>query len=1088
MKTKQSIQMFISALLLICVFSFAKGQSLLLPVPGSATYNGPTGYIDFTDPNNPLFVGFPSHYFENIFNPTFPGDPHSEEDLANSSEPMDEKYLGQHPMYAQTVVHDADGEIVFFIIDNNIYNRDGEAFKEIEYLDPAYLFDGMIEDHSCVFGNTDYVSNTRTFHIDGETINRALTHEYAITLHSEIVVFPISGVCNKYGLVFSFFDSDAPINSSEFFFRTIEIIDKNHVEMGLVYSLAKTYNMSYFNACNNFANRSIGISKVRTDGTYALFVNLHNTLYAFQIDNNGDLTYINSYWSGETPTVAEQVFASTNHELEICELTDVSGNPISYTIAVPYNWIPDINSSWANVYIYNVDYTTFGLNSWQRINMPKTFTGDDKDKEEIKGLEFSPSGTKLYITYYGQSHIHYFDGGLVPLCYAPEYQFSSIESDNDGNIYILGVDEVLNTIMVSKLVNSDVPNMNNWYPNVFSGTINHLFFSSEYDSFYTGTNIFPDNSKKLIMMDKIDGQNHVAFLINFWGDCCDPYNIFDWPTTDQFNQNPVWVWEPANNPFGNTNKEVIFNDDVVLPAGKQLTIKNMKLRFEEDKNFVIEQGAKLIIDESIFTNACNGMWQGIEVWGTTSASQLTPGAQGRVELKNGAVIENALDGIRNWNPDEDDTNGGIIICEDAVFKNNRRAVEFMQYHNMVNGVRFNDLSHFKNTTFVVDDDYIGPDEFYAHVSMWDVQGISFTECHFANNMTNPQFNNMLNNNGIHSIDAGYTVTGWCDVVPPQGEPCPEQYYHPSTFSGFGHAIRATSGSTTSQLLNIHRSNFSDNNYSVYVSGVQNFQCNRNNFTIGNSAGLVSQSDFAIYSTNSTGYQIEENNIISSDSPARDTWGILIDNSGPDNNQVYKNYFTDINYALVSTRMNRNQTISKYSGLQFLCNENDNSAQNIHDIYITGKSLSHGISPYQGSHAQSTGNTFSVSPANTTNGHIRNMTSHFSYYYTGAANSSNPFYPEYISGSLSRQYISSQLANPCLSNIISDGQPLTLLQKQLLNAQFDAAEMNYINVLYNYNQFIDGGNTNALLEEIQGSWSQEAWTMRNELVRYFSISF
>jgi hypothetical protein len=78
MKTKQSIQFFISALLLICVFNFAKGQSLLLPVPGSSSPTGPTGYIDFTDPGNPQFVEFPFHTF---FNGVNPGNPHSEEDL-----------------------------------------------------------------------------------------------------------------------------------------------------------------------------------------------------------------------------------------------------------------------------------------------------------------------------------------------------------------------------------------------------------------------------------------------------------------------------------------------------------------------------------------------------------------------------------------------------------------------------------------------------------------------------------------------------------------------------------------------------------------------------------------------------------------------------------------------------------------------------------------------------------------------------------------------------------------------------------------------------------------------------------------------
>lgn len=82
---------------------------MLLPVPGSATSDGPTGYIDFTDPANPQFVEFPAHSFEYIDNPGFSGNPHIEEHLANSDVPMNEKYLGHHPMYAQSVVHDADG-------------------------------------------------------------------------------------------------------------------------------------------------------------------------------------------------------------------------------------------------------------------------------------------------------------------------------------------------------------------------------------------------------------------------------------------------------------------------------------------------------------------------------------------------------------------------------------------------------------------------------------------------------------------------------------------------------------------------------------------------------------------------------------------------------------------------------------------------------------------------------------------------------------------------------------------------------------------------------------------------------------------
>ena len=220
MKTKQPIQMIISALLLICVFNFAKGQSLLLPVPGSATSDGPTGYIDFTDPGNPQFVEFPAHYFEIATN--IQGNPHLEVDLANSDVPMYEKYLGQHPMYAQSVVHDTNGEIVFFIIDYNIYNRYGEVFEDVDIMMPASLLSGYIESDANLFysstNNLLYGSEYHRFHS-------------SVLMDSRITLFPISGHCNKYGLVFSFIRHTGVDRSSDVFFRTIEIIKENQVLM-----------------------------------------------------------------------------------------------------------------------------------------------------------------------------------------------------------------------------------------------------------------------------------------------------------------------------------------------------------------------------------------------------------------------------------------------------------------------------------------------------------------------------------------------------------------------------------------------------------------------------------------------------------------------------------------------------------------------------------------------------------------------------------------------------------------------------------------------------------------------------------------
>ena len=96
---------------------------------------------------------------------------------------------------------------------------------------------------------------------------------------------------------------------------------------------------------------------------------------------------------------------------------------------------------------------------------------------------------------------------------------------------------------------------------------------------------------------------------------------------------------------------------------------------------VVRPGGKLVVDGGTLTSAChNKMWQGIEVVGDRTKKQLAQ-YQGKVELKNGAVIENALCGIRTGLREDTEyiTTGGIISAEDATFVNNCRAIEINSY-------------------------------------------------------------------------------------------------------------------------------------------------------------------------------------------------------------------------------------------------------------------------------------------------------------------------------------------------------------------------------------------------------------------------
>ena len=81
---------------------------------------------------------------------------------------------------------------------------------------------------------------------------------------------------------------------------------------------------------------------------------------------------------------------------------------------------------------------------------------------------------------------------------------------------------------------------------------------------------------------------------------------------------------------------VIDNNSVVTVTGKIKSNKNAKT--------IVPVGTKLVLDGGQMTSNGGVLWQGIEVWGNSSTHQFPVNGvygQGYLELKNGAVIENA---------------------------------------------------------------------------------------------------------------------------------------------------------------------------------------------------------------------------------------------------------------------------------------------------------------------------------------------------------------------------------------------------------------------------------------------------------------
>ncbi|MCR4825800.1 MAG: peptidase M4 family protein, partial [Bacteroidales bacterium] len=201
--------------------------------------------------------------------------------------------------------------------------------------------------------------------------------------------------------------------------------------------------------------------------------------------------------------------------------------------------------------------------------------------------------------------------------------------------------------------------------------------------------------------------------------------------------------------------------DLVIDSSRTLTVKGT-IHLSDTCSIIILPGSKLVVDGGTLTSACPGeLWQGIEVVGDRTKRQI-PQWQGTVELKNGAVIENARCGIRtglgedNWH-----TTGGIIKADSSFFINNRRAVAFLSYTNhSPAGTITDNQSSFSRCVFTVDNNNLFSQNntaFLDHVTMWEVRGVKFLGCTFSNQTSERH----QRRHAIYADDAGFKIDTYC---------------------------------------------------------------------------------------------------------------------------------------------------------------------------------------------------------------------------------------------------------------------------------------------------------------------------------------
>lgn len=565
--------------------------------------------------------------------------------------------------------------------------------------------------------------------------------------------------------------------------------------------------------------------------------------------------------------------------------------------------------------------------------------------------------------------------------------------------------------------------------------------------------------------------------------------------------------EPPSNSL-QINSNTIWNDaksieqNIHIASGATLTVKNI-LYIPSKGKIVVDRGGVLIIDGGKITNTCGNMWQGIEVWGDRTKSQLTAGAQGKVIMKNGAIIENAIDGIvtiKN-NPSGPDWSytGGVVQAKDSKFINCYKGAVLLSYHNFhpVNtSTLLPNISYFRNCEFLTTGQVNAPaNKPDAGIALYDIIGLNILGCDFKN--TSPDAaNSGIRGRGIVSYDAKFTVDDLCTST--TTIPCTS--YKRSTFDGLKQGVHANN-SNPLLAAKINHVIFSNNRLDcIYLAGMNYATVTNNDFNIDYNTPGSTTTTCGLYLDFCKYYSVQNNNFTQV-SGGNALVGIYVKDSKNGAHELYKNKFTNLWVGIMPLQNNAGEKVvggarvlNLDDGLTMHCNE---FVGNRYDIAISSPSVS---SPSSIAYVQGelvvTGpgsiepkalvrNIYSAncSPSLTENKYYIKNSTYLTKPVIHVSNQQAFTQPLPVPNSLPQQMCSDLNVNviptTVLLSFLDDCPDNTILNNSILSAKIFQLGNEVDQQKIALTNLIDGGNTISLLNAINSNMS--AGNLKNLLM-------
>lgn len=843
------------------------------------------------------------------------------ENLIPDNPPADIDYDNTIPKLSEHIEYDANGNILFFMVDGKIYNKDGYLMVENTNTNSNIDRYDFYPEKFISFAICKVPQQCDKYYIIGN---------YAT---SEFTSFPGRG---------HFFVAVLDLSQTNLFYpndpsKLGALIDWDDIPQGYPIDLANPLhysglempvegNLIYVNNCAVIINPEISIPSVslplsltnfsilqlsnfeshmvtsqyspyfhwslKQDGIYFLYESDCNNL-------GNDCAY---YY--QQPTLSYDALENTIQVVDHKE-SPVTGNRSVRSIQSPEADMCNINlpngiitseiSSNGNYYYY-LDIS--GNISWIDFSQPSLVANEVLSTNSQNNSAFWTDGCKMLRNdYQGLESIYLFHTNGIDV-------LSNINNPN-SIVYIPNIIDIGSPISESEDL---------W--DAF-GVTQAAFFSS--------VTTLNESTIVLSPFQIYNRQDEISPSAS----CCTFETNYNAEGNITINSNQTW--SPGNNPF-NTSGPIHIGGTITVTTGKTLQISGLELRFSEIGKIVVEKGAKLRVanNSKLTSYECDGlMWPGIIVYGLSNAQNNIPqsnsagGNSGIVDISSNSTIENALVAIQVGT--NNNNAGGVVKAINTNFINNQIDVSFYKFLYQSSSGLLGNLSYFSQCNFETNAELKNP-ELYPlyHVMLGGVNKIRFASCNFKNTTSTDQNTNWLNRgSGIVSLNSSFKCQGYT----PSDIQFQKLNYGIVSFSFTGSIL------STFQCFDMH---FNGCRTGIYNLASNNIEVYNNLFTIEEvyAPSIEQDMEMGIYCTNSTGYYIEQNTFngvdlenISGEFPAG--LGVWINNSGPANNFVRNNDFSNLYFGIYGSKDNGTNDPSYQTGLQFLCNNFENDKIDIY---------------------------------------------------------------------------------------------------------------------------------------------------------------